>query len=73
MPPCELSPAGRLIVLRPRPGGRREDKDDVEAVAVEEGMLRKVMYGDPLKHQMRIYRERMNLVATKAVTGGGAL
>lgn len=73
VPPCELSPAGRLIVLRPRPGGRREDKDDVEAVAVEEGMLRKVMYGDPLKHQMRIYRERMNLVATKAVTGGGAL
>ena len=36
-------------------------------------MLRKVMYGDPLKHEMRIYRERMNLVAMKAVTGGGAL
>ncbi|KAF2996086.1 hypothetical protein E8E13_004663 [Curvularia kusanoi] len=71
IPACELSPAGRLIVMRPRPGSRREE--DVEAVTVEEGMLRKVMYGDPLKHQMRVYRERMNLVATKAVTMGGAV
>ena len=70
IPPCELSPAGRLIVLRPRPGSRRED--DVEAVTVEEDMLRKVMYGDPLKHQMRIYKERVDQVATKAVTMGGA-
>ncbi len=70
VPACELSPAGRLIVLRQVPGGRREE--DVEAVTVEEGMLRKVMYGDPLKHQMRIYRERVNSVATRAVTMGGA-
>lgn len=70
VPPCELSPAGRLVVLRPRPGGRREN--DVEAVTVEEDMLRKVMYGDPLKHQMRVYKERIDLVATKAVTMGGA-
>lgn len=70
VPPCELSPAGRLIVLRQQPGSKREE--EVEAVTVEEGMLRKVMYGDPLKHQMRIYRERVNWVATKAVTGGTA-
>ncbi|KAJ4369302.1 hypothetical protein N0V86_009133 [Didymella sp. IMI 355093] len=69
VPPCELSPAGRLVVLRPRPAGR---ESDVEAVTVEEGMLRKVMYGDPLKHQMRIYKERIDAVATKAVTLGGA-
>ncbi|KAH6625681.1 Alpha/Beta hydrolase protein, partial [Boeremia exigua] len=68
VPACELSPAGRLIVLRALPG-RRED--DVEAVTVEESMLRKVMYGDPLKHQMRIYKERIDQVATKAVTMGG--
>ncbi|KAF1927401.1 alpha/beta-hydrolase, partial [Didymella exigua CBS 183.55] len=68
VPTCELSPAGRLIVLRPRPGGR---ETDVEAVTVEEGMLRKVMYGDPLKHQMRVYKERVDCVATKAVTMGG--
>lgn len=71
IPPCELSPAGRLIVLRPRPGSRREE--DVEAVTVEESMLRKVMYGDPLKHQMRVYNERIVLVATKAVTMDGAV
>ncbi|KAF3037484.1 hypothetical protein E8E12_004445 [Didymella heteroderae] len=69
VPPCELSPAGRLIVLRPQPGGR---ETDVEAVTVEEDMLRKVMYGDPLKHQMRVYKERIDAVATKAVTMGGA-
>lgn len=69
VPACELSPAGRLIVLRPRPGGR---ENDVEAVTVEEDMLRKVMYGDPLKHQMRVYKERIDAVATKAVTMGGA-
>ncbi|KAF2629323.1 alpha/beta-hydrolase [Macroventuria anomochaeta] len=69
IPPCELSPAGRLIVLRQRPGSRRED--DVEAVTVEEDMLRKVMYGDPLKHQMRVYKQRIDAVATRAVTMGG--
>ncbi|KAF1357754.1 alpha/beta-hydrolase [Lizonia empirigonia] len=66
VPPCELSPAGRLIVLRPRPGSRGED--DIEAVTVEENMLRKVMYGDPLKHQMHVYKKRVDYVATKAVT-----
>ncbi|KZM26907.1 hydrolase [Ascochyta rabiei] len=66
IPPCELSPAGRLIVLRQRPGSRRED--DVEAVTVDESMLRKVMYGDPLKHQMLVYKKRMDEVAIKAVT-----
>ncbi|KAF9691730.1 hypothetical protein EKO04_010319 [Ascochyta lentis] len=66
IPPCELSPAGRLVVLRQRPGARRED--DVEAVTVEEDMLRKVMYGDPLKHQMHVYKKRIDEVAIKAVT-----
>ena len=56
-------------MLRPQPGGR---ETDVEAVTVEEDMLRKVMYGDPLKHQMRVYKERIDAVATKAVTMGGA-
>jgi hypothetical protein len=69
IPPCELSPAGRLIVLRQTPGSRRED--DVEAVTVQEDMLRKVMYGDPLKHQMHVYKKRIDEVATKAVTVGG--
>lgn len=70
IPPCELSPAGRLIVLRQKPGSKRED--DIEAVTTEEDMLRKVMYGDPLKHQMQVYKRRVDEVATRAVTAGGA-
>ena len=70
VPPCELSPAGRLIVLRQKPESGREN--DVEAVTVEEDMLRKVMYGDPLKHQMLLYKKRIDEVATRAVTAGGA-
>jgi hypothetical protein len=34
-------------------------------------MLRKVVYGDPMKHQMRVYRERIEGIATRAVTAGG--
>jgi hypothetical protein len=53
--------------LRPRVG--REDS--VEAVTVDGETLRKVVYGDPLKHQMRIYRKRIEELATRAVTAGG--
>jgi hypothetical protein len=67
IPPCTLSPAGRLIVLRPKVG--REDS--VEAVTVDGETLRKVVYGDPLKHQMRMYRKRIEELATRAVTAGG--
>jgi hypothetical protein len=57
-------------VLRQKPGSRGEN--DVEAVTVEGDMLRKVMYGDPLKHQMLMYKKRIDEVATRAVTAGGA-
>ncbi|KAF2819302.1 alpha/beta-hydrolase [Ophiobolus disseminans] len=66
IPPCTLSPAGRLIILRPRAG-----KGVVEAVTVDGETLRKVVYGDPLKHQMRMYRVRIEELATRAVTAGG--
>ena len=69
VPSCELSPAGRLVVLRRRPGSRTDD--NVEAVTVEEEMLRKVMYGDPLKHQMHVYKKRIDEIATRAVTAHG--
>lgn len=63
--PCTLSPAGRLVVLRQRIGGT---EDDVEAVTVDDDELRNVVYGDPLKHQMRMYRTRVERIATRAVT-----
>jgi hypothetical protein len=73
IPPCSLAPAGRLIVLRPRVGGLggRHGQEVVEAVVVDGDMLRKVVYGDPMKHQMRVYRERIEGIATRAVTAGG--
>ncbi|KAH7558706.1 Alpha/Beta hydrolase protein [Bipolaris maydis] len=69
IPPCTLSPAGRLVVLRQRVGTRSED--DVEAVTVDDEMLRKVVYGDLLKHQMATYKKRIEGVAVRAVTANG--
>jgi hypothetical protein len=69
IPVCTLCPAGRLIVLRQRVGSRSED--DVEAVTVDDEMLRKVVYGDLLKHQMAVYKKRMEGVAVRAVTADG--
>lgn len=69
IPPCTLSTAGRLVVLRQRAGGRGED--DVEAVTVDEDVLREVVYGDPLKHMMTLYKSRIERLAVKAVTAGG--
>jgi hypothetical protein len=69
IPPCALSTAGRLVVLRQKPGGRSED--DVEAVTVDEDVLREVVYGDPLKHMMTLYKSRIERLAVRAVTAGG--
>jgi hypothetical protein len=56
-------------VLRQKPGGRSED--DVEAVTVDEDVLREVVYGDPLKHMMTLYKSRIERLAVRAVTAGG--
>jgi hypothetical protein len=72
IPSCTLSPAGRLIILRPRVGKHdRHGGDLIEAVTVDGEMFRKVVYGDPMKHQMKMYRERIEEIATRAVTAGG--
>jgi hypothetical protein len=69
IPQCTLSPAGRLVVLRQRVGNKSEE--DVEAVTVEDEMLRTVVYGDLLKHQMAVYKRRVESVAVRAVTADG--
>ncbi|KAH7408628.1 Alpha/Beta hydrolase protein [Phaeosphaeria sp. MPI-PUGE-AT-0046c] len=72
VPPCTLSPAARLIILRPRMGVRgRRGEEVIEAVTVDGETFRKVMYGDPMKHQMKMYRERIESIAVNAVTAGG--
>lgn len=69
IPPCTLSPAGRLIVLRRRPLPATKSDEDVEAVTVDDALLRQVVYGDLLKHQMRVYKKRVDCIAIRAVTG----
>ncbi|KAK7189905.1 hypothetical protein DPSP01_008389 [Paraphaeosphaeria sporulosa] len=69
--PCTLSNAGRLIVLREKVEGSVGQEEDIEAVTVNDEMLRAVVYGDPVKHQMSLYKRRVECIATRAVTGGG--
>jgi hypothetical protein len=75
IPSCALSPAGRLVVLRSKDGQSSRvlglGDEEVEAVTVDDQMLRNVVYGDPMKHMMRTYKKRVESLAMKAVTGGG--
>ena len=66
IPPCTMCVAGRLVVLRQRPDAKGED--DVEAVTVDEEILREVVYGDPEKHMMTLYKSRIERLAVRAVT-----
>ena len=65
--PCTLSNAGRLIVLREKTRGA-QGQEEIEAVTVDDEMLRRVVYGDPVKHQMSMYKRRVEAIATRAVT-----
>ncbi|KAL9106250.1 MAG: hypothetical protein Q9227_008718 [Pyrenula ochraceoflavens] len=66
VPSSILSNAGRLVILRVPLGGSEED---VRACIVTDEQLRKVVFGDPLMHQMKVYKARVDILATLAVTG----
>jgi hypothetical protein len=58
--------------LRPKVGSHnRRGEAAIEAVTVDSEIFRRVVYGDPMKHQMKMYRERIEGIATRAVTAGG--
>ncbi|KAF2803632.1 alpha/beta-hydrolase [Mytilinidion resinicola] len=67
IPEAFLSTAGRIVVLRVRPGS--SDQEDVEAVTVNDQTLRQVVFGDPVCHMMKLYNKRIKILATRAVTG----
>lgn len=72
VPPTALSNAGRLVILRiPFASGRSTEanEDDVCAYTATDQQMRTVVFGDPLMHQMRLYAKRVEILATKAVTG----
>ncbi|KAI9723345.1 MAG: hypothetical protein M1812_001229 [Candelaria pacifica] len=66
VPPAPLCNAGRLVLLRMRPGGRTDD--DVQACITSDEQIRGVVYGDPLMHMMKVYARRVEILATNAVT-----
>ncbi|CAK1365098.1 unnamed protein product [Cercospora beticola] len=66
VPPATLSNAGRMVLLRERPGSRRRA---IEAVQVTDEELRDVIFGDPEMHRMELYKQRIDELAVAAVTG----
>lgn len=66
IPPSTLSTAGRLVLLRLKPGTVGEQ--NVEACVVSDEQLRGVVFGDPVCHMMALYARRVEVLATRAVT-----
>lgn len=67
VPPATLSNAGRLVALRVARG--KSESDGIGAFVVTDEELRKVVFGDPIMHQMGVYRRRIEALAFRAVTG----
>lgn len=77
VPPCTLSCAGRIVVLRsgsPGRGGKTVEerlREGVVAQVVTDEELRGVVWGDPVAHMMRLYAARVEVLAVGAVTAKG--
>ncbi|MCJ1475267.1 hypothetical protein MMC13_003929 [Lambiella insularis] len=65
VPPNSLSNAGRLVVLRAGVSGAA---NDVTAMVASDQQLRSVIFGDPMMHMMRLYAQRIEVLATNAIT-----
>lgn len=75
VPPGILSCAGRLILLRDKPGSSHPPNPlgelNVEACTIVDEQLREAVFGDPMCHMMKLYARRIEVLATRAVTAGG--
>jgi hypothetical protein len=67
VPEAPLSNAGRVVVLREKPGSERNPS--IEAVVTDDGKLRDVIFGDPAMHAMLLYQERVDSLAFAAMLG----
>lgn len=65
LPAATLSNAGRIIVIREKPGSDTK----LQAVSTTDEQLRDVLFGDPAMHAMALYKERTDQLAISAVTG----
>ena len=72
VPPGTLSNAGKLVVLRGQEGqdAAVEAEEDVRAQMTCDQDLRGVVFGEPMAHKMPLYQRRIEVLATKAITGG---
>ncbi|KAH0544914.1 hypothetical protein FGG08_000994 [Glutinoglossum americanum] len=68
VPPTSLSNAGKLVVLRPSKPGSEQD---VAVCVTTDEQLRGVVFGDPVKHMMKLYASRIETLATNAVLARG--
>lgn len=73
IPPGTLSLAGRLVLLRDFSGASSSSSssENVGDFGVSDEQIRTVVFGDPVKHMMRLYARRVEYLATKAVTAQG--
>jgi hypothetical protein len=78
VPPCTLSNAGRIVVLRSGdPRARSRDRKTIQerlsegvvAVTCRDDQLREVIWGDPACHLMGLYAGRIEVLAVGAVSG----
>ncbi|KAI9815503.1 MAG: hypothetical protein M1827_002637 [Pycnora praestabilis] len=76
VPPSTLSNAGRLVLLRgsgppsTKEGQQHQQQQqeaDVRACVTSDEQLRGVVFGDPVMHMMKVYRARVEVLATNAV------
>jgi hypothetical protein len=80
VPTSTLSVAGRIVILRTAPsfnprderrsGGGTKSKNPavVEACVTTDTELRTLVFGDPMMHTMDLYAQRIETLATNAVT-----
>jgi hypothetical protein len=79
VPEATLSNAGRIVLLRSveryetRPNKKKQIhermNEGVVAQMISDELLRGVVWGDPVCHMMRLYKRRIEILATNAVMG----
>lgn len=74
MPPATLSPAGNVVLLRKQvhdhlsgiDPNSAEKENEIEARLVPNEILKEVIFGDPIKHMMGLYLDRIDHLARRA-------
>lgn len=67
VPEAPLSNAGRIVLLREKPGPQKSTS--IEAVTTSDERLRDVVFGDPAMHSMLLYQQRVEALAFAAMLG----